>query len=135
VLLLLSLPVLAGGILPGLNLAVFWDMLNNLAQSAGNLNSLNFLEILRGYTPKYFGYIIEMIVFLLAKPDLSYVALYCLPCCLGSVNVSGELIAFFPLQSRQSRQMSKPIRGGGTRGKAAISDYAVSKEARAENRK
>ena len=57
VLLLLSLPVLAGKLnLPALNLAVFWKPLyENISQSAGNLLSLNFLENLRGYTPKYFG--------------------------------------------------------------------------------
>lgn len=57
VLLLLSLPVLAGKIiLLALNLAVFWEPLyNNISQSAGNLLSLNFLENLRDYTPKYFG--------------------------------------------------------------------------------
>ena len=57
VLLLLSLPVLAGElILPALNLAIFWEPLyNNISQSVGNLLSLNFLENLRGHTPKYFG--------------------------------------------------------------------------------
>jgi hypothetical protein len=57
VLLLLSLPVLAGKwSLPALNLAVFWEPLyKNISQLAGNLLSLNFLENLRGYTPKYFG--------------------------------------------------------------------------------
>jgi hypothetical protein len=57
VLLLLSLPVLAGKLnLPALNLAVFWEPLyENIPQSAGNLLSLNFLENLRGHTPKYFG--------------------------------------------------------------------------------
>ena len=56
VLLLLSLPVLAGKqILPALNLAVFWEPLYKyISQSAGNLLSLNLLENLRGYTPKYF---------------------------------------------------------------------------------
>ena len=55
VLLLLSLPVLAGGILPALNLAVFWEPIYTfMSQSAGNLLSLNFLENLRGHTPKYF---------------------------------------------------------------------------------
>lgn len=56
VLLLLSLPVLAGKlILPAINLAVFWEPLyESISQSAGNLSSLNFLENLRGYTPKYF---------------------------------------------------------------------------------
>lgn len=57
VLLLLSLPVLAGKlILPALNLAIIWEPLyNNISQSAGNLLSLNFLDNLRGHTPKYFG--------------------------------------------------------------------------------
>ena len=65
VLLLLSLPVLAGElILPALNLAVFWEPLyNNITQSAGNLLSLNFLENLRGYTPKYFGCSLEILTF------------------------------------------------------------------------
>jgi hypothetical protein len=49
--------VLAGKLnLPALNLAVFWKPLyENISQSAGNLLSLNFLENLRDYTPKYFG--------------------------------------------------------------------------------
>ena len=65
VLLLLSLPVLAGKIiLPALNLAVFWEPLyNNISQSAGNLLSLNFLENLRGYTPKYFCCSLELLTF------------------------------------------------------------------------
>lgn len=65
VLLLLSLPVLAGKIiLPALNLAVFWEPLyENISQSAGNLLSLNFLENLRGYTPKYFGCNLEILTF------------------------------------------------------------------------
>lgn len=55
VLLLLSLPVLAGKvenlqIVPALNLTIFWELLNYLTQSAGNLFSLNFLGILRDYT-------------------------------------------------------------------------------------
>lgn len=65
VLLLLSLPVLAGKlILPALNLAVFWEPLyENISQSAGNLLSLNFLENLRGYTPKYFCCSLELFTF------------------------------------------------------------------------
>ena len=64
VLLLLSLPVLAGKlILPALNLAVFWEPLyENISQSAGNLLSLNFLENLRGHTPKYFGCSLEFLI-------------------------------------------------------------------------
>lgn len=50
VLLLLSLPVLAGEIVPALNLTMFWELLNYLTQSAGNLFSLNFLVLLRDYT-------------------------------------------------------------------------------------
>lgn len=66
---MLSLPVLAGKlILPALNLAVFWEPLyNNISQSAGNLLSLNFLENLRGYTPKYFGCSLEILTFPLCK--------------------------------------------------------------------
>jgi len=65
VLLLLSLPVLAGKlILPALNLAVFWEPLyENISQSAGNLLSLNFLDNLRGYTPKYFCCSLELFSF------------------------------------------------------------------------
>lgn len=65
VLLLLSLPVLAGKlILPALNLAVFWEPLYiNISQSVGNLLSLNFLENLRGHTPKYFGCSLETLTF------------------------------------------------------------------------
>lgn len=36
-----------------LNWVVFWKLLNNLIQSAGNLISLDFLEILRDYTLKF----------------------------------------------------------------------------------
>jgi len=69
VLLLLSLPVLAGKlVLPALNLAVCWEPLyENISQSAGNLLSLNFLENLRGYTPKYFGCSLEYLTFPLCK--------------------------------------------------------------------
>ena len=69
VLLLLSLPVLAGKlILPALNLAVFWEPIyNNIWQSAGNLFSLNFLENLRGYTPKYFSCSLDILTFPLCK--------------------------------------------------------------------
>jgi len=65
VLLLLSLPVLAGKLnLPALNLAVFWEPLYEyISQSAGNLLSLNFLENLRGHTPKYFGCSLEILTF------------------------------------------------------------------------
>ena len=68
-LLLLSLPVLAGKlILPALNLAVFWEPLyNKIWQPAGNLLSLNFLENLRGYTPKYFSCSLEILTFPLRK--------------------------------------------------------------------
>jgi hypothetical protein len=54
VLLLLSLPVLAGGplIAPALNLAICWKLWY-ITQSAGNLLSLNFLGILRDYTPEF----------------------------------------------------------------------------------
>jgi hypothetical protein len=65
VLLLLSLPVLAGKLnLPALNLAVFWEPLYKcISQSEGNLLSLNFLENLRGHTPKYFGCSLETLTF------------------------------------------------------------------------
>ena len=65
VLLLLSLPVLAGKLnLPELNLAIFWEPLyENISQSAGNLESLNSLENLRGYTPNYFGCSLEIFIF------------------------------------------------------------------------
>lgn len=57
ILLLLSLPVLAGGILPALNLAVCWEVLNffylSLRQSAGNIFDLNQLWILRDSTPEF----------------------------------------------------------------------------------
>ena len=74
VLLLLSLPVLAGKIiLPALNLAVFWEPLyNNISQSAGNLMSLNFLENLRGHTPKYFGCSLKILTFSLCKTFRSH---------------------------------------------------------------
>ena len=56
ILLLLSLPVLAGKVnLPALNLAVCWKPLyKDISQSAGNLLNLNFIDNLRGHTPKYF---------------------------------------------------------------------------------
>lgn len=65
VLLLLSLPVLAGKLnLPALNLAVFWEpVYEYISQSAGNLLNLNFLENLRGHTPKYFGCSLEFLTF------------------------------------------------------------------------
>lgn len=59
VLLLLSLPVLAGNlqVLPALNLAKCWKLfyisLCEVTQSAGNLLSLHFLEILRDYSPDF----------------------------------------------------------------------------------
>jgi len=53
---------------PALNLAVFWEPLyENISQSAGNLFSFNFLENLRGYTPKYFGCSLEILTFPLCK--------------------------------------------------------------------
>ena len=56
ILLLLSLPVLAGKhILPALNSAICWKLFHlfNLeTQSAGNLNYLNLIGILRDYTPQ-----------------------------------------------------------------------------------
>jgi hypothetical protein len=65
VLLLLSLPVLAGKLnLPALNLAVCWEPLYEyISQSAGNLLSSNFLENLRGHTPKYFCCSLELLTF------------------------------------------------------------------------
>lgn len=53
VLLLLSLPVLAGKfiyIVPALNLAICWELWWCITQSAGNLLSMYFLGIFRGYT-------------------------------------------------------------------------------------
>jgi hypothetical protein len=53
VLLLLSLPVLAGEFAPALNSAICWKMLClNITQSAGNLQDLNLIGILRDYTPE-----------------------------------------------------------------------------------
>lgn len=68
VLLLLSLPVLAGKrILPALNLAICWKPLytyiSYISQSAGNLFSLDFLENLRGHTPKYFSCSLDFFYF------------------------------------------------------------------------
>jgi hypothetical protein len=60
ILLLLALPVLAGRcyIVPALNLAICWEhLLKTLeSQSAGNLNDLNLLGILREYTPEAICY-------------------------------------------------------------------------------
>lgn len=56
VLLLLSLPVLAGKfieIVPGLNLENCWELWLYTTQSAGNLSSLYFLGIFRGYTSDF----------------------------------------------------------------------------------
>ena len=57
ILLLLSLPVLAGELnfVPALNLAIWWKHFLNIvveSQSAGNLIDLNYLRILREYTPE-----------------------------------------------------------------------------------
>ena len=57
ILLLLSLPVLAGRfIVPALNPAICWELFSliklNETQSAGNLLDLNFIGILRDYTPE-----------------------------------------------------------------------------------
>jgi len=57
VLLLLSLPVLAGrSLVPALNSAICWELFSlikfNETQSAGNLFYLNFIGILRDYTPE-----------------------------------------------------------------------------------
>ena len=53
ILLLLSLPVLAGKIiLPALNPAICWKLFHLETQSAGNLFDLNFIGILRDYTPE-----------------------------------------------------------------------------------
>nr|YP_009763323.1 LAGLIDADG endonuclease [Metarhizium rileyi]QIS49101.1 LAGLIDADG endonuclease [Metarhizium rileyi] len=50
--------------LPDLNLAVFWEPLYGyIPQSVGNLLSLNFLENLRGHTPKCFCYSLEFLAF------------------------------------------------------------------------
>jgi heme/copper-type cytochrome/quinol oxidase subunit 1 len=52
-LLLISLPVLAGKfIVPALNLAICWKLLNLQGQSAGNL-IIGLLKILRDYTPEF----------------------------------------------------------------------------------
>ena len=65
VLLLLSLPVLAGEILPDLKMAICWKLLDynidNLGQSAGNLEGLSLSKIPRDYTPEYFccGFILS----------------------------------------------------------------------------
>src|SRR6267154_94841 len=55
ILLLLSLPVLAGKpLVPALNSAIYWELfpLIKETQSAGNLFDLNFIGILRDYTPE-----------------------------------------------------------------------------------
>jgi len=57
ILLLLALPVLAGKLLlPALNSAICWELFNltqvSETQSAGNLFYLNFLGLLRDYTPE-----------------------------------------------------------------------------------
>jgi hypothetical protein len=54
-LLLIALPVLAGIplIVPALNLAICWKILRKLGLSAGNLDYLKFLRILRDYTLKF----------------------------------------------------------------------------------
>jgi hypothetical protein len=64
VLLLLSLPVLAGEteVVPALNLAVCRKLWNIFTQSTGNLLSLNFLEIFRGYTLEFICCIVFFII-------------------------------------------------------------------------
>jgi len=53
VLLLLSLPVLAGEFVPALNSAICWEPSSLLmTQSAGNLQDLDLIGILRDYTPE-----------------------------------------------------------------------------------
>lgn len=53
VLLLLSLPVLAGKFVPALNSAICWEpSYLDMTQSAGNLQDLNLIGILRDYTPE-----------------------------------------------------------------------------------
>ena len=59
ILLLLSLPVLAGGpLVPALKPAICWELFPliklNETQSAGNLFNLNFIGVLRDYTPVLF---------------------------------------------------------------------------------
>jgi len=57
VLLLLSLPVLAGEFVPALNPAICWEpSFLYMTQSAGNLQDLNLIGILRDYTPELFCY-------------------------------------------------------------------------------
>lgn len=57
VLLLLSLPVLAGEFAPALNSAICWEpSISYMTQSAGNLQDLNLVGILRDYTPELFCY-------------------------------------------------------------------------------
>jgi hypothetical protein len=91
VLLLLSLPVLAGKlILPALNLAVFWEPLyESISQSAGNLLSLNFLDNLRGYTPKYFCCSLELFTFPLCM------TLRCIHTGNDSKNLNKSLFSYY----------------------------------------
>ena len=83
--------MLAGKInLPALNLAVFWEPLyENISQSAGNLLSLNFLENLRGYTPKYFGCSLEILTFPLCT-TLRYIHTD-----LNSKNLNKSLFSYY----------------------------------------
>ena len=85
VLLLLSLPVLAGmvenlQIVPALNLTIFWELLNYLTQSAGNLFSLNFLGILRDYTS---GFVFCNLFFTSSPPKDPRILLFLAPLLLS----------------------------------------------------
>lgn len=76
VLLILALPVLAGNlILPALKLAICWEHLIYLSQSAGNLYYLNDLGILRDYTPTLICLSTSFPIFISSKNMLgSYLA-------------------------------------------------------------
>jgi len=112
VLLLLSIPVLAGKILPALNLAICWKPLSYyLAQSAGNLESLSFLEIFRDYTPEYFCCGLFFNAYLSKKVKSSYPLLFK----RNKYTVSPDILKYKDLNKQPlSFYLSGLIEGDGT---------------------
>jgi hypothetical protein len=112
VLLLLSIPVLAGKILPALNLAICWKPLSYyLAQSAGNLESLSFLEIFRDYTPEYFCCGLFFNAYLSKKVKSSYPLLFK----RNKYTVSPDILKYKNLNKQPlSFYLSGLIEGDGT---------------------
>jgi len=73
-------------IVPALNLTIFWELLNYLTQSAGNLFSLNFLGILRDYTS---GFVFCNLFFTSSAKQPPHILLFLLPLPFHSEKVEG----------------------------------------------